>query len=97
MINVTDSNDNRPIFSVPSGGYMAVILENSTTGSEVIIVTATDIDQGPNQVVTYTISANNSVPFSIPDPTVSAKTLASQSQLLNLMVSCQIKWNLTLG
>jgi hypothetical protein len=71
VVNVTDSNDNRPIFSIPPGGYMENILENATVGSEVIVVTATDLDQGANQVITYSILANSSLPFSIPDPTVS--------------------------
>ena len=70
MINVTDSNDNRPIFSSP-GGYVESILENATLGSEVIIVVATDLDQGDNQDITYSILTNTSdLPFSIPDPTV---------------------------
>ena len=80
VINVTDSNDNRPVFSIPPGGYVASILENVTVGSEVITVAATDLDQGANQVITYSILTNlteGSVPFSIPDPTVS-KIIASK-------------------
>ena len=75
MINVTNVNDNRPIFSVPPGGYVATILENATVGSEVINITATDLDQGDNQAITYLIPTNISGvpnPFSIPDPNVSA-------------------------
>lgn len=74
MVNVTDSNDNRPIFAVPVGGYEESILENATIGSEVIVVEATDLDQGENQIITYSIFTNTSggfpLPFSIPDPTV---------------------------
>ena len=74
MVNVTDSNDNRPIFDVPVGGYVESILENTTIGSEVIVVEATDLDQGENQIITYFILTNTSggfpLPFSIPDPTV---------------------------
>ena len=66
-VNVTDSNDNRPIFSIPPGGYMENILENATIGSEVIVVTATDLDQGVNQIITYSILTNRTLPFSIPD------------------------------
>lgn len=72
-ITIADSNDNRPVFSIPLGGYMATLLENATIGEEVITVRATDIDQGDNQNITYAISGNDSItaiPFSIPDPTV---------------------------
>ena len=76
VVNVTDINDNRPIFSIPPGGYETTLPENVTVGSEVITVLATDIDQGPNQVITYSILTNISdvsIPFSIPDPRVSPK------------------------
>ena len=72
IVNVTDSNDNRPIFSIPPGGYVESILENTTIGSEVIVVVATDLDQGVNQLITYSISANSSFPFAIPDSSVRA-------------------------
>jgi len=70
VVNVTDSNDNRPVFVVPPGGYVETILENATIGSEVVTVVATDLDQGANQVITYSLLANISLPFSIPDPMV---------------------------
>lgn len=73
VVNVTDSNDNRPIFTIPPGGYEEAILENATLGTEVINVTASDLDQGENQIITYFIATNASVPFSIPDPTVGYK------------------------
>ena len=74
VVNVTDTNDNRPIFSIPPGGYEVALSENVTVGTEVITVLATDIDQGPNQIITYSLLTNLSdvpIPFSIPDPTVS--------------------------
>ena len=71
VVNVTDSNDNRPVFVVPPGGYVETILENTTIGSEVVTVVATDLDQGANQVITYSLLTNVSLPFSILDPTVS--------------------------
>ena len=78
VVYVADTNDNRPIFSIPPGGYEMAVLENVTVGSEVITVVATDLDQGPNQVITYSLLTNTSdadvlVPFEIPDPTVSPK------------------------
>lgn len=76
---VADSNDNRPIFSIPPGGYEMTLLENVTVGSEVITVVATDLDQGPNQIITYSLLTNTSdsdesVPFTIPDSSVSPNT-----------------------
>jgi len=65
IITVADSNDNSPIFSVPPDGYVAAIPENATVGTAVINVTATDIDQGSNQIVTYSISGTSTVPFAI--------------------------------
>ena len=72
-MNVTDSNDNRPIFSIPPGGYEEAIPENTTLGTEIITVTASDLDDGENQEIRYLIQTNTSdgqIPFSIPDPRV---------------------------
>ncbi len=86
MFNVTDANDNRPIFVIPSGGYVANVLENSTVGSEVITVMATDLDQGIHQSITYSVLSNattgTSVPFEITDPTVSTCTHCSSQHNL---------------
>lgn len=75
MFNVTDANDNRPVFTVPSGGYVATVPENATVGSEVITVMATDLDLGIHQTVTYSLLSNittaTNVPFEINDPSVS--------------------------
>ncbi len=75
FFNVTDANDNRPVFMVPTGGYMATVSENATVGSEVITVIATDLDQGIHQFVTYSLLSNittaTNVPFEISNPSVS--------------------------
>lgn len=70
FITVTDSNDNSPIFVIPPGGYRALVPENATVGTEVIQVMATDLDQGSNQQITYSIAGNATLPFVI-DPSVS--------------------------
>lgn len=73
-INVTDVNDNRPIFNIPPGGYQAFVFESAPVGFEAITVEATDLDTGDSQFITYTIDTNVtgvSVPFAILDPTVS--------------------------
>ena len=52
-INVTDENDNRPIFT--EDGYTAVVAENAPMGTEVITVSATDADQAESGMVRYRI------------------------------------------
>ena len=70
-INITDTNDNRPIFQVPIGGYTVSISEDTEIGFEVITVVATDVDQGTNMEITYTIDSRNGVPFTINNSSVS--------------------------
>lgn len=72
-INVTDVNDNRPIFNIPPGGYQARVFETAPIGFEVITVEASDLDTGDQQFITYTIDPNVTgvrVPFTILDPRV---------------------------
>lgn len=69
VVNVTDVNDNHPVFSIPSGGFVANVSENIPIGSEVITVVATDRDQGTDAEITYSLS-DSSVPFQIQDPMV---------------------------
>ena len=69
MVNVTDSNDNHPIFNIPTGGYVTSLLEGSSLGAEVITVTATDIDQGVNMEILYSLNSTDT-PFQINDPRV---------------------------
>ena len=73
-VNVTDVNDNRPIFNIPPGGLQGSIFERAPLGHEVLTVEATDLDTGGSQFITYAIDTNItgvSVPFAILDPTVS--------------------------
>ena len=73
-INVTDVNDNRPIFTIPPEGLQGSVFERAPLGFEVLTVVATDLDTGGSQFITYFIDTNItgvSVPFAIPDPTVS--------------------------
>lgn len=70
LVNITDSNDNHPIFNVPAGGYMASLPENASIGREVITVDATDVDLGLHMEIRYSLNSSD-VPFQISDPTVS--------------------------
>ncbi|XP_071380377.1 protocadherin alpha-8-like [Centroberyx affinis] len=53
IINVLDNNDNAPVFS--SSLYKTRILENLTTGTTVLILNATDADEGLNREIEYSL------------------------------------------
>uniref|UniRef100_A0A3B3RFX2 FAT atypical cadherin 3 n=1 Tax=Paramormyrops kingsleyae TaxID=1676925 RepID=A0A3B3RFX2_9TELE len=53
ILNLEDTNDNAPQFEQES--YNTVILENTTIGTDIIQVKATDKDQGWNGQVYYTL------------------------------------------
>ncbi|XP_028399799.1 protocadherin Fat 4-like isoform X2 [Dendronephthya gigantea] len=53
-LKVGDSNDNYPVFD--ESLYAVLISENMTVGSEVIRVTATDLDAGVNSELTYALT-----------------------------------------
>ncbi len=53
-ITVLDANDNVPVFS--ESVYKVTLAENTLSGTEIIKVTATDADEGPNGEVTYEFS-----------------------------------------
>ncbi len=53
-ITVLDANDNVPVFS--EAVYKVTLAENTPSGTEIIKVTATDADEGPNGEVTYEFS-----------------------------------------
>ncbi|XP_038652252.1 protocadherin gamma-A11-like isoform X17 [Scyliorhinus canicula] len=55
---VKDANDNAPVF--PQSVYRVTLLETATTGTRVIILNATDLDDGPNGEITYSLSSHNS-------------------------------------
>uniref|UniRef100_A0A4W6E9L3 Cadherin domain-containing protein n=1 Tax=Lates calcarifer TaxID=8187 RepID=A0A4W6E9L3_LATCA len=52
-VNVLDSNDNAPVFTQKM--YKSIIRENSPFGTQVVIVSASDSDEGPNGKVSYAI------------------------------------------
>ena len=55
-VNITDVNDNRPIFGGP---YNARVSEAATRDTSVITVKATDEDKGPRGDIRYTIVGGN--------------------------------------
>ncbi|XP_071112573.1 protocadherin-like wing polarity protein stan isoform X2 [Haliotis cracherodii] len=58
-IVVEDVNDNRPSFNPTT--YTASILEHSVEGSNIISVTAVDIDEDPNNVFNYTLDPESHI------------------------------------
>uniref|UniRef100_A0A3Q3F7S2 Cadherin domain-containing protein n=1 Tax=Labrus bergylta TaxID=56723 RepID=A0A3Q3F7S2_9LABR len=52
-ISVLDYNDNAPVFTQKI--YKSIIRENSPQGTQVVIVSASDLDEGPNGKISYAI------------------------------------------
>ena len=72
IVNVSDANDNHPVFTIPPGGYASSLSEDSPLGSEVITVVATDRDLALNSHITYSLR-EPSGPFQIQNPEVRAR------------------------
>ncbi|XP_031159049.1 protocadherin beta-16-like [Sander lucioperca] len=53
-ITVLDANDNAPVFN--QSVYKASVMENTTKGTSIITVNATDADSGSNGLITYSLS-----------------------------------------
>lgn len=69
MIEITDSNDNSPVFQPTF--YQVSLSENTTFDHPVEFVFATDADTGTNGDITYTIVGGNvNNAFYIKNPTV---------------------------
>ena len=62
-ITILDADDNPPIFSTSL--YTSIVLENITVGTDLLNVSAKDIDMGENGIVRYQIHSDSAVPFSI--------------------------------
>ncbi|XP_055498724.1 protocadherin beta-15-like isoform X7 [Leucoraja erinacea] len=56
-IRVKDANDNLPVFS--QAVYSVSMVESAPAGSLIIKLNATDLDDGPNGEITYTLSSHN--------------------------------------
>ncbi|KAG8133056.1 hypothetical protein E2320_010844, partial [Naja naja] len=61
VINVLDVNDNPPVFN--QSVYRVKLLENTASGSLVITLNATDLDEGINREISYFFS--NKVPLQV--------------------------------
>uniref|UniRef100_A0A3Q2ZHZ4 Cadherin domain-containing protein n=1 Tax=Hippocampus comes TaxID=109280 RepID=A0A3Q2ZHZ4_HIPCM len=64
-INVLDANDNRPIFN--QSEYKASVVENTTKGTRLMTVNATDADSGSNGLITYSLSGTVNIEINVLD------------------------------
>ena len=53
FVTVGDANDNPPVFTELV--YEGMVSEGSDNGTEILLVTATDVDTGTNAVITYSL------------------------------------------
>jgi len=84
-VNITDINDNRPVFSEST--YETAVVENTTVGETVHIVMATDQDSGTNGEITYEFqSPSKWWPISLPLP-LSSPLLSSPLSILSSLSS----------
>ncbi|KAK7925946.1 hypothetical protein WMY93_008256 [Mugilogobius chulae] len=61
VITIGDVNDNPPVFS--RADYTVALSEGAAAGTEIIRLTATDLDSTPNAQIQYTISSGDEVTF----------------------------------
>ncbi|XP_078716087.1 cadherin-23 [Lampetra fluviatilis] len=62
-VTVIDVNDVRPVFSLP--GYQTAVYENEPAGTSVLTLTATDLDEGDNGRVDYSLQGPGSDAFTV--------------------------------
>ena len=74
-VNVTDLNDNSPIFSSPE--YQFSVSENFEVGDTVGLVSASDVDLDSNAEIQFSILDQASLPFAIDESTGELSTLFS--------------------
>ncbi|XP_061189251.1 protocadherin beta-9-like [Saccostrea echinata] len=61
VLNISDINDNPPVFEVPE--FQFFVLENSDANTNIGSVSATDKDEGKNGDVVFKLSPTSNVPF----------------------------------
>ena len=72
FVHITDENDNAPVFVREA--YEPLIEENKPIGTEVLRVSATDLDSGKNNMIIYSIVHNVENAFEIDSSTGVIKT-----------------------
>lgn len=72
QITVQDANDNAPTFIQSS--YAVSVKENTPLGTVILVLLATDDDQGDNGKITYTIPSFDGLPFTLDENSGELKT-----------------------
>ena len=54
-VKVKDKNDNKPIFD--KGKYDQPVAQDTAVGTQIMRVSATDVDEGENQKISYDLTA----------------------------------------
>ncbi|XP_071987316.1 cadherin-23 isoform X2 [Engystomops pustulosus] len=86
LITVLDVNDCRPQFT--RSQFSTIVYENEPEGTSVITVSATDLDEGDNGVVTYSLQGPGSVAFLIDKDSglITSRRLLQSFERFNLTV-----------
>uniref|UniRef100_A0A3P8YCB2 FAT atypical cadherin 3a n=1 Tax=Esox lucius TaxID=8010 RepID=A0A3P8YCB2_ESOLU len=63
LVSIEDANDNTPTFSQPS--YEVFVNESVPVGSNILTLSALDVDSGENGYITYSIASLQPLPFKI--------------------------------
>uniref|UniRef100_A0A9J8ADP7 FAT atypical cadherin 2 n=1 Tax=Cyprinus carpio carpio TaxID=630221 RepID=A0A9J8ADP7_CYPCA len=90
MINITDVNDNPPVFNRSS--YSAVIAEDISPGDMVLQVRAIDLDGPPNNFIMYSIvSGDPQQQFSIDPRTghVTVRSMLDREEIMHYSLTVQ--------
>lgn len=87
MVNVTDLNDNRPVFYPVR--YYSEVSETAWVGYKVATVSAIDTDSGVNGQITYQLASSSrndkfSVDMTSGDVTVASSLTAGQGYTLHV-------------
>ena len=88
-VNVTDKNDNPPIFNVSS--FHATIPENSDIASFVVKIQAEDADLGSNARISYFINSSNDMSAFVIDPDtgiISINKKLDRENISNYLLKC---------
>lgn len=74
-VTVGDINDNIPFFT--NASFSGMVLENAAIQTEVLRLTASDYDLGPNAILVFSVETGTNVPFEVVSGTGSIRTSAS--------------------
>ncbi|KAK6975336.1 cadherin-related tumor suppressor, partial [Biomphalaria glabrata] len=86
---VKDVNDHSPVFD-SNGPYLANVMENLAAETPVIIVSATDSDEGMNSQIIYNLADNMGSKFTIHPSTAQISTAVSLDREVDFMYTLTV-------